>query len=185
MILTPPVVLRLVMLGIVTVLVQVVFFGKLSVIGARPEVTPLVAMAIGLLGGTVSGAVAGFGMGFLLDCLLFQTLGASSLALLGVGYVSGRYREAFGRPRKAAVALLGGGLTMLYVTAFAAIQIGLGVDADVSTLVIRDAIVKSVLGGLLAVPVYLLVRLVLRSAVIDDRPSARRPFAPRPLTDRS
>ncbi|MSO40868.1 MAG: rod shape-determining protein MreD [Solirubrobacterales bacterium] len=185
MILTPRIVIRLVLLGVLTVLVQISFFGRLSLIGASPDVTPLVVMTIGLLGGTVSGAVAGFGIGLLLDCLLLQTMGASGLALLGVGYISGRYREGFGRPRKSAVALLGGGLTMFYVTAFGAIQIGLGVEADVSALVIRDAIVKSVLGGLLAVPVYLGIRLLLRPALIDDRPSARRPFAPRPLDERS
>lgn len=185
MILTRPTAIRLVLLGVVTVLVQISFLGRLSLIGAAPDLTPLVVMSIGLLGGSLSGAVAGFGTGLLLDCLLFQTMGASALALLGVGYISGRYREGVGRPRKAAVALLGGGLTMLYVTAFGLIQIGLGVEADVSALVIRDAIVKSVLGGLLAVPVYLGIRLLLRPALVDDRPSARRPFAPRALDERS
>ena len=56
-------------------------------------------------------------------------------------------------------------------------QLGLGVDADVSTIVIRDAFVKSILGALLSVPVVWLVRLLLRPALVDDRPPARRPSA--------
>ena len=96
-------------------------------------------MSLGLLGGSVTGAVAGFSIGLLIDCLLLQTLGAFALALLAVGYVAGRYRENVGRPIRGAVPLLGAGLTLLGVVAFAAIQVGTGVEADVSTLVIRDA----------------------------------------------
>jgi rod shape-determining protein MreD len=179
MILAPPSVARLLLLGLVTGLVQLTFFAKLTVFGASADVSLLVVMSLGLLGGSVTGAVSGFGLGLLLDTLLLQTLGASSLALLAVGYVAGRYRESFGRPTRGAVALLGGALTLLGVTAFAAIQIGLGVDADVSTLVLRDAILKSLIGAALAVPVFLGVRLLLRPALIDDRVLSR-PLAPRP-----
>ncbi len=75
--------------------------------------------------------------------------------------------------------LLGGAFTLLGLVAFAAIQVGTGVDADVSTIVIRDAAIKTLLGAALALPVFLLVRLVLRPALIEDRRSARRPVAPR------
>ncbi|MDP9227440.1 MAG: hypothetical protein M3M99_00090, partial [Actinomycetota bacterium] len=92
---------------------------------------------------------------------------------------SGRYRETVGRPTRATVPLLGAAVTLLGVLAFAAIQIGTGVDADVSTLVVRDAIAKTALGAALALPVFLVVRLVLRPALIEDRPSGRRPTAPR------
>jgi hypothetical protein len=65
--------------------------------------------------------------------------------------------------------LLGAGLTLLGVTAFAAIQVGVGVDADVSTIVIRDAFIKTLIGAALALPVLRVVRLLLRSALIEDR----------------
>jgi rod shape-determining protein MreD len=172
---------RLALLVLVCALLQLSFFAKLSLLGA-PDLTAVVVMSLGLLGGSVAGAVSGFALGLLLDVLMLQTLGASSLALLAVGYLAGRYRESFGRPTRGAIALLGGALTLLAVIAFAAIQIGLGVDADVSTLVVRDAVVKSVLGALLALPVFLGVRLMLRPALVDDRPSARRPFASGPIT---
>ena len=61
----------------------------------------------------------------------------------------------------------------------AAIQIGTGIDATVSFLVVRDALVKSLIGAVLAIPVLLLVRLVVRSSLVDERRAARRTAAPR------
>jgi hypothetical protein len=61
----------------------------------------------------------------------------------------------------------------------AAIQIGTGIDATVSFLVVRDALVKSLMGAALAIPVLWVVRLVVRSALVDERHAARRrPVAP-------
>jgi rod shape-determining protein MreD len=137
-------------------------------------------ISLGLLGGSLTGAVAGFSIGLLIDCLLLQTLGAFALTMLTVGYVAGRYRENVGPPRRWAVLILGGALTLLGAVVIAAVQIGTGVDADVSFLVVRDAVVKSLIGAVLAVPVLLLVRLVVRPALIDERrASRRRPVAPR------
>ena len=53
----------------------------------------MVVVSLGLLGGGVVGAVCGFVAGLLLDSLLLQTLGVSSLVLLSIGYLAGRYRE--------------------------------------------------------------------------------------------
>ena len=66
--------------------------------GSSPDGALLVVMSLGLLGGSLSGTVAGFAIGFAIDCLLLQTLGATSLSLMAVGYVAGRYREGVGRP---------------------------------------------------------------------------------------
>jgi rod shape-determining protein MreD len=181
MILTRWIVVRLVILGLLTAITQVAFFAWLDILGSSPDAAILVVMSLGLMGGSLTGTVAGFAIGFVIDCLLLQTLGATSLALMAVGYVAGRYREGFGRPTRGATVLLGGGLTLLGVGAFAAIQIGLGVDADVSTIVIRDAFVKTLLGALFALPTLWAVRLALRPALIEDRRPARRP-ATRPLT---
>jgi rod shape-determining protein MreD len=179
-ILTQGIILRLVLLGLVTALAQVTCFSKMIIFGTSPDVALLVVASLGLLGGSVTGSVAGFSIGLLIDSLLLQTLGAFALAMLAVGYVAGRYRENVGRPTRGAVALLGGAFTLLGVVAFAAIQVGTGVDADVSALVIRDAIFKSLLGATLAIPVFYLVRLLLRPALIEDRPAARRPVTSRP-----
>ena len=186
MILTGPIVIRLLLLGLLTAILEVSFFSGLRVFGSSPDGALLVVMSLGLLGGSLSGAVAGFGIGFAIDCLLMATLGATSLALMAVGYVAGRYREGFGRPTLGATILLGGALTLLGVTAFAAIQVGLGVDADVSTIVIRDAFVTTIIGALLAPAVLWAVRRLLRPALIEDRPGGggerRRPQPPAPAT---
>lgn len=184
MILTPRIWARLVALVLVTALVQVTFFAKIELLGSNPDGAVLVVMALGLFGGSVTGSVGGFSIGLLIDCLLMQTLGAFAAALMAVGYVCGRYRESVGRPARGAVPLLGAAATLLGALAFAAIQIGTGVDADVSTLVVRDAFVKTLLGAALALPVFMLVRLVLRPALIEDRPSARRVPAPRAAEQR-
>ncbi len=185
MILTPQIWARLVGLTVFTAVAQVTFFAKLELLGTNPDGALLVVVALGLLGGSVAGAVAGFSIGLLVDSLLMQTLGAFAAALMAVGYVAGRYRESAGTPSRATVALLGAGYTLLGVLAFAAIQIGTGVDADVSAHVVRDAAAKTVLGGVLALPVFLAVRLVLRPALVDDRPAGRRPTRPRAAESRS
>lgn len=186
MILTRPIIVRLVALGLLTAILEVSFFSGLRVFGSSPDGAILVVMSLGLLGGSLSGAVAGFGIGFAIDCLLLTTLGASSLSLMAVGYVAGRYREGFGRPTAGATVLLGGALTLLGVTAFAAIQVGLGVDADVSTIVIRDAFITTIIGALLAPGVLWVVRRLLRPALIEDRPGGgeerRRPQPRSPAT---
>jgi rod shape-determining protein MreD len=179
-ILTTGIVVRLALLVILTALAQVTCFSKMVIFGTSPDVALLVVASLGLLGGSVTGAVSGFSIGLLIDSLLLQTLGAFALAMLAVGYVAGRYRENVGRPTRGAVPLLGGLLTLLGVGAFAAIQIGTGVDADVSTLVIRDALIKSLFGAALAVPVLAGVRLLLRPALIEDRRTARRPMTSAP-----
>jgi rod shape-determining protein MreD len=179
MILTRGIIARLAVLGMLVAVAQVVCFSKMDVFGASPDVAILVVISVGLLGGSLSGAVTGFSIGLLIDCLLLETMGGFALTMLTVGYVAGRYREAVGRPTRAAVALLGGGLTLLGAMVIAAIQIGTGIDATVSFLVVRDALVKSLIGTVLAIPVLLLVRLVVRSSLVDERRAARRTGAPR------
>jgi rod shape-determining protein MreD len=178
-ILTRGIIARLAALGMLVAVAQVVCFSKMDVFGASPDVAILVVISVGLLGGSLSGAVTGFSIGLLIDCLLLETLGGFALTMLAVGYVAGRYREAVGRPTRAAVALLGGALTLLGAVVIAAIQIGTGIDATVSFLVVRDALIKSLIGTALALPVLLLVRLVVRSSLVDERRAARRTAAPR------
>jgi rod shape-determining protein MreD len=181
MILTPGIIARLAVLGALVAVAQVVCFSKMDIFGTSPDVALLVVIAIGILGGSLTGAVTGFSIGLLIDSLLLETMGAFALTMLCVGYVAGRYRETLGRPTRAAVVLLGGSLTLLGALVIAAIQIGTGIDANVSFLVVRDALVKSLIGAILAIPVVWTVRLVLRSALVDERAATRRTPAPRPV----
>lgn len=185
MILTPKIWARLAALVLATALAQVVFFSKIELFGSSPDGAALVVMAIGLLGGSLSGAVAGFSVGLLIDILLLQTLGAFAAALMTAGYVSGRYRESVGAPARGLVPALGAAISLLSAVAFAAVQIGTGVDADVSVVVVRDALVKGLLGGCLALPLYALVRLVLRPALVDEDQTGRRTLGARAAESRS
>jgi rod shape-determining protein MreD len=181
MILTPGIIARLAVLGAFVAIAQVVCFSKMDIFGTSPDVALLFVISVGMLGGSLTGAVTGFSLGLFIDCLLLETMGAFALTMLSVGYVAGRYRETLGRPTRAAVVLLGGSLTLLGALVIAAIQIGTGIDANVSFLVVRDALVKSLLGALLVIPVLWIVRLVVRSALVDERGAARRTPAPRPV----
>jgi hypothetical protein len=119
-----------------------------------------------------------------IDMLSFQTLGATALTLLAVGYLAGRYRETLGLPNRGSTVALAGGLTLMAALLFASIQVLLRVGADVSPLVIRDMVIVILLGMALALPVFALVRRLLRSALIEDQTRARRPVAPAPIEGR-
>ena len=168
MIITRRIVVRIGLIVIGSVLLQVSFFSYLTIFGTTPNIVPLVVVALGLLGGGVIGAVCGFAMGLLLDSVLLQTLGVSSLVLLSVGYLAGRYREGSEISNSLVPALLAGALTIVGATEFAAIQLMLGVDNDVSLLVLREIFLQGMLAVLLAIPIFPLVRRILRPAIIDD-----------------
>jgi rod shape-determining protein MreD len=172
-IITPRIGLRIALIVLVAVILQLSFFSQLPLLGTVANLLPVVVICLGLLGGAVVGAVCGFAAGLLLDSVLLETLGVSSLALLGVGYLAGRYREGFEIANPLLVPLLVGTLTIAAQAAFAILQVMLGVDAPISLLVLREILVQGLLGALLAIPVYALLRRILRPALIDDAPRAR------------
>jgi len=173
MIVTRRIGLRIGLIVIVAVILQVSFFSYLSFLGATPNVVPVAVVSLGLLGGGVVGAVCGFAAGFLLDSLLLQTLGVSSLVLLSVGYLAGRYREGVEVTNWLIPPLLAGGFTLLAAAGFAAVQLMLGIDATVSVVFAREIVVQGLLAVLLAIAVYPLVRRILAPALIDYSPSRR------------
>ena len=179
MIVTRPIAVRIALIILVGVVVQVAFFSKLAVLGAAPNAIPVVVVSLGLLGGGVIGAVCGFATGLLVDSALLQTLGVSSLVLLWVGYLAGRYRESFEIGRAYVPALIAGGLTLLGSAAYGVLQLMLGVETAVSLLVLREIVVQSLLALLLAFAIYPLVRRILAPALIDYAPERRRSRLPR------
>jgi rod shape-determining protein MreD len=174
MIVTRRIALRIALIIIFGAVVQAAFFSQLSVLGAAPNSLPVIVVSLGLLGGSLIGAVCGFAMGLLVDSMLFQTLGVSSLVLLWVGYLAGRYREGFEIDRAYVPALIAGGLTLLGSAGFAVLQLMLGVETDVSLLVLREIFVQSLLAILLAFGIYPLLRRILAPALIDYTPRRRR-----------
>jgi len=172
-IVTPRIFVRLAAIVIVGVLLQLSFFSRVALFHTSPDVLPALVVSLGLLGGSMTGAVSGFSIGFLVDCLLVEALGITSLVLLGIGYLAGLFRERFEIHSSLVPALLCMGLTLLAELGFAAIQLMLGVDAPVSPLVIRDLLLKSIYAFFLGWPIYLGVRRALRPALVEE-PKVRR-----------
>jgi rod shape-determining protein MreD len=169
---------RIALIIVVAVVLQLSFFSYLSLFGTTPTIIPLVAVSLGLLGGSMTGAACGFALGFVLDSVLLATLGISSLTLLTVGYVAGRYREGTEISNTLMPPILIGVLTMAASAAFSALQLMLGIDAQVSLLVLREIFVQGLLAFLLAIPFYPLIRRVLRPAIVDDVVAGRRMRTP-------
>jgi rod shape-determining protein MreD len=170
--------LRIALVIIVAIVLQVSFFSYLTLFGTTPNIIPLVAVSLGLLGGAMVGAICGFVLGFVLDSTLFATLGVSSLMLLAVGYLAGRYREGTEISNTLLPPILIGALTMAASAGFSAIQLMLGVDVQVSLLILREIFVQGLLAFLLAIPFYPLIRRVLRPAIVDDVVAGRRMGSP-------
>ena len=174
MILTPKIVGRIALIGLLGVLLQLSFFSQVELFHVSPDILPALVVCLALLGGSLTGAVAGFSIGFFVDCLLVEALGVSSLVLLAIGYVAGLYRERFEIHNSLVPALLCMGLTLAAELGFGAIQLLLGIDAPVSLLIVRDMLLKSVYAFFLGWPIYLLVRRLLRSALVEEPKVQRR-----------
>ncbi len=180
MIVTPKIVLRIAAIGLLGVLLQLSFFSQVELFHVSPDILPALVVCLALLGGSLTGAVAGFSIGFFLDCLLVEALGVSSLVLLSVGYLAGLYRERFEIHNSLTPALLCMGFTLGAELGFGVIQLLLGIDAPVSLLIVRDLLLKGVYAFFLGWPLYLLVRRVLRPALVDD-PKVQRSRRPKAL----
>jgi rod shape-determining protein MreD len=173
MIVTPPILLRLVLIVFVAVLLQLGFFSQVPLLGSVANLLPVVVVALGLLGGAVTGAVTGFATGLLIDVMIGGTLGVASLSLMAAGYLAGRWREGYDIVSSLVPPLLAGALTALTALIYGALTLTLGVDAPVSVLALREVVVQGLLGILLAIPVFPLIRRIVRPALVDDAAAAR------------
>jgi rod shape-determining protein MreD len=166
--------LRLVALAFGTVVIQQAAVSQISIFGVTADLGPLVVMSVGLLAGSMPGAIMGFGTGLLVDLVLFQTLGITSLLYIAIGYWSGRVRELLD-PAHGLVPLgMGAGATAVAGFGMALIQFLLGVDAPVSALLLQQIFVTILVNTLIALPVYALVRRILSSSLPDDPRRRRR-----------
>jgi rod shape-determining protein MreD len=166
-------VIRVGLLVLLGVVLQISGFAQVRVLGASPDITPLVVAAVALWGGSVPGAVTGFCVGLLLDLAIGQNVGSSSLVLSAVGYGVGRFGE-LRDPAHGLIAIpVGAAATIGYLLAFATVSFMLELEASVSPLMVRDAIVTTLLNVLIAVPVFGLVRRVVRPVLLTQ-PGARR-----------
>jgi rod shape-determining protein MreD len=172
-IVTPKIFARIAVIVIVGVLLQLSFFSRVALFHTSPDVLPALVVSLGLLGGSMTGAVAGFSIGLLVDCLLVEALGATSLVLLSTGYLAGLFRERFDIHSALVPPLMCMGLTLFAEIGFGAVQVMLGIDSPVSLLIVRDMLLKAIYAFFLGWPIYLAVRRVLRPALVEE-PRTRR-----------
>jgi rod shape-determining protein MreD len=166
--------LRLVALGFAIVVIQVAAVSQVSIFGVNADLTPLVVMSVGLLAGSMIGAVLGFGVGLLVDMILVQTLGITSLLYIAIGYWSGRLRE-LRDPAHGLVPLAGGAAaTAVAGIGMALIQFLLGVEAPVSLLLVQQIFIQVLVNTLIALPIYALVRRVIQPTLPEDPRRRRR-----------
>jgi rod shape-determining protein MreD len=142
-------------------------------------VVPLAVGAVGLYAGSVAAATTGFACGVLLDLALGQPLGVSSLVLVPVGYAAGRYREIRDVSHGLLPIPVGAAAVVGYLVGFTVIAFMLEIQAAVSPVVLEQIVMSTVVTTVLALPVFGLVRRLLRPVLVDDPLARRRPSAAR------
>jgi rod shape-determining protein MreD len=166
--------LRLAALGFFTVVVQIAAVSQVTVFGVTADLSPLVVASVGLLAGSLPGAVFGFSVGLFVDLALVQTLGVTSLLFIAIGYGAGRLRELRDPAHGLVPLAVGAAATAFSTVGFALMQFLLGVQAPVSWLLLRQVVVTILLGSLLALPVYALVRRIVQGSLPEDPRRRRR-----------
>lgn len=171
---TPGAYLRCGALALAAVILQVSGLGSGRVFGAYVDLVPLVVAAVAIYAGAIPGAAMGFATGLVLDLLVGQTMGASSLVLTAVGYGVGRYREVRDPAHGLLPIPVGAVATFAWAFAYAAVSFMLDVGATVSWLVAREIVTTTLLGAILALPVFAVCRRVLRPVLLVDPLALRR-----------
>jgi rod shape-determining protein MreC len=178
--LTPGAFVRVALLLVLAVVLQLSTLSQMPILGGHFDIVVLVVAAVAYYAGSLSGCAVGFAAGFLLDLLSGATMGASSLVLTAVGYGVGRFREMRDPSHGLLPLAVGAIATGAWVVAFAAVSFMLDVGATVSPLVLREMLVTVLLNTLLALPVFVGCRALLRPVLAVDPLEVRaRRRAPR------
>ena len=165
--------LRLALLAVATVLIQAAAVSQITIFGISADITVLVVMSVGLLAGSISGAIMGFATGLLVDMVLVQTLGVTSLLYIVIGFWAGRLRE-LRDPSHGLVPMAGGAAATAFAgIGMAVIQFLLGVDSPVSWLLLQQIFITVLVNTLISLPVYAAVRRIIGPALPQD-PRRRR-----------
>jgi rod shape-determining protein MreD len=178
MIVTPGAIVRLVLIVLFTVVLEVSGVSGVRFLGATADLVPLVVGAVALWGGSIAGAAVGFSIGLLVDLVLGQDVGASSLVLTPIGYWVGRYGE-LNEPSHGLLPIpVAAAVTAAYLTGTTILSFLLAFDAEVSIYAFRDMFVTVIANTLIALPVFWLIRRIMRPVLkVDptDRRRRRRP----------
>lgn len=173
---SPPtaLILRVAALGLAIVFFQVGVVSELPVFGVNADLTPLLVAFVGLSCGSTIGACTGFAVGMMVDLMLLQTLGLTSLVFTVVGYWAGRLREL--RDPQAALTplLVGAAAAGASLIGYSVVEFMLGVNAPVSFDLLRQVVLGTVVDTIVAIPTWALVRRSLEGALPEDPRRRRR-----------
>jgi rod shape-determining protein MreD len=165
---------RLALLALGTVIIQEAAVSQITIFGISADLTVLVVMAVGLLAGSIPGAIMGFGTGLLVDMVLVQTLGVTSLLFIVIGFWAGRLRELRDPAHGLVPMAMGAASTAFAGLGMAVIQFLLGVQAPVSWLLLQQIFITVLVNTLISLPVYAAVRRIIGSALPQDPRRRRR-----------
>ena len=101
-------------------------------------------------------------------------MGLSSLVLTAVGYGIGRYREVRDPAHGLMPIPVAAVATLAWVATYAIVSFMLDVGASVSALVLRDMLLTVLINVILALPVFALIRRILRPVLLIDPVETRR-----------
>jgi rod shape-determining protein MreD len=144
-----------------TVLVQAVIVPPYVLAGGAPDFLLLVVISLGLVRGSTAGAGYGFAGGLLLDLLLLETLGLSSLVLTLAGFWAGRYGETTGRGKRVAPLAAAAVITVLAALFAFLLHYLLGDDVVARHALVTVLVPTLLLNVALALPVHALVRALV------------------------
>jgi rod shape-determining protein MreD len=165
---------RLVLLALLVVFIQIGVVSEVPVFGVNADLSPLLVAFVGLLCGSSVGALFGFAVGLLVDLLLLQTLGLSSLIFTLIGFWAGRLRELRDPQGAIAPLLLGACAAGTSLVGYSVMEFLLGVSAPVSLELLRQIFFGLLVDSIIALPFYALVRASLISALPEDPRRRRR-----------
>jgi rod shape-determining protein MreD len=173
-ILTPGAIVRLVLIVIFTVVIQAAGVQGITLLGGTIDLVPLVVGAVALWGGSIAGAAVGFSCGLLVDLTLGQNVGSSSLVLTAVGYFVGRYGE-LNEPAHGLLPIpVAAAATAVYLLGTTIVSLMLAFDASLSVFAFRDMFLTLLLNTIVALPVFALIRRILRPVLARDPVDRRR-----------
>ena len=137
---------------LLAVLIQAGVAASLSLLGVRPELTLVLAVAAGVATGPDRGAVIGFALGLTYDLFLQTPFGMSALIYALVAYAAGSVQLQMASQRRTARMLFLGVGTAVGVLAW--VLVGLLLDTVATTLgqLVRVALVAGVINSLVGLP---------------------------------
>jgi rod shape-determining protein MreD len=170
---------RVVLVVVTFALVQETVVLDLRIGGIHPDITVLLPILAGLVGGPATGASMGFGMGLVADLFVPTPFGLSALVGTIVGFAAGAATVALDRSSwwlPTVVAFVG---SAIYEVGYALIGSLLGQPQMLHVDLTRIVIMVSVVNAVLALPARRLVSWSLPGASTEGIPTSALAGAPR------